>query len=111
MTGTGYFANVIVPVEVSLDLNFPEHVGQLFGSFGLLRCAVEWPSTSLQGAEPGLDLLAPLVDQADLPTEAGGQSSGCMTKSTSSKLLAFKWGVAESGVVADFDITGCSFSK
>ncbi|OLP92853.1 hypothetical protein AK812_SmicGene25283 [Symbiodinium microadriaticum] len=39
VTGTGYFANIVVPVEVS--------------------------------AEPGLDLLAPLVNQADLPTEVG----------------------------------------
>ncbi|CAE7754655.1 unnamed protein product [Symbiodinium pilosum] len=39
VTGTGYFANVIVPVEVS--------------------------------AEPGLDLLAPLVNQAELPTQVG----------------------------------------
>mmetsp|Transcript_97403 Transcript_97403/g.135378 ORF Transcript_97403/g.135378 Transcript_97403/m.135378 type:complete len:693 (+) Transcript_97403:90-2168(+) len=39
VTGTGYFANIIVPVEVS--------------------------------AEPGLDLLAPLVNQADLPTQVG----------------------------------------
>ena len=57
VTGTGYFANVIVPVEVSWDLR-------------RLQCGRHLCVLNVQGSEPGLDLLAPLVNQAELPAEA-----------------------------------------
>ena len=69
MTGSGFFATVIVPIEVSplLRDQTVEH-REVPESLFIRRCnhIQVWN----RGAEPSLDFLAPLLDSAELPQEA-----------------------------------------